>query len=121
MKVVAGGHARVGIAAEGYDVERSGETFKSTARVDLDDGTTATGSDISEDSEEHAHLALLKDYIPKTLPYDLALHITKDGNMPQLRFNENGQWHNFAPEDGTGLNSTLVVLMNSQWTTNHLR
>jgi len=59
MKVVAGGHARVGIAAEGYDVERSGETFKSIARVDLDDGTTATGSDISEDSEEHAHLALL--------------------------------------------------------------
>ena len=36
-KVVAGGGAWVGIAAEGYDVERSGETFKSTAEVDLDD------------------------------------------------------------------------------------
>ena len=23
--------------------------------------------------------------------------------MPQLRFNEDGQWHNFAPEVGTGL------------------
>ena len=23
--------------------------------------------------------------------------------MPQLRFNEDGQWHNFAPEGGTGL------------------
>ena len=23
--------------------------------------------------------------------------------MPQLRFNEDGQWHNFAPEGGVGL------------------
>ena len=23
--------------------------------------------------------------------------------MPQLRFNEDGQWHNFVPEGGTGL------------------
>ena len=23
--------------------------------------------------------------------------------MPQLRFNEDGQWHDFAPEGGTGL------------------
>jgi hypothetical protein len=48
-------------------------------------------------------LALLKDYIPKTLPYDLALRINKDGNMPQLRFNEDGEWHDFVPEGETGL------------------
>ena len=45
----------------------------------------------------------LEDYIPKTLPYDLALRINKDGNMPQLRFNEDGEWHNLAPEGGTGM------------------
>ena len=94
MKVVAGGHARVGIAAEGYDVERDDETYKSTAVVMLFNGTTVIRSDISEDGEHHRHYGLLEDYIPKTHPYDLALRINKDGNMPQLRFNEDGQWHN---------------------------
>ena len=103
MKVVAAGRAMVGIAAEGYDVERHGETWTSTATVDLTDGTTVIWSAISEDGEDHFHLGLLEDYIPKTLPYDLALRIDKDGNMPQLRFNEDGQWHDFAPEGETGL------------------
>jgi hypothetical protein len=79
----------------------------------LDDGTTliASGlrgstiirSDISEDGEQHFNENILQDFIPKTLPYDLALRISKDGNMPQLRFNEDGQWHDFFPEGGTGL------------------
>ena len=103
MKVVAGGGACVGIAGEGYDVERHGETKKSTAMVALSDGTTFILSAISEDGEDHVHYGLLEDYIPKTLPYDLALRINKDGNMPQLRFNEDGEWHDFAPEGGTGL------------------
>ena len=29
--------------------------------------------------------------------------MSKDGNMPQLRFNEDGEWHDFAPEGGVGL------------------
>ena len=103
MKVVAGRGARVGIAAEGYDVERDWETYKSTAKVCLSSGSTVILSDISKDGEDHCHYGLLKDYIPKTLPYDLALRINKDGNMPQLRFNEDGEWHDFAPEGGTGL------------------
>jgi hypothetical protein len=103
MKVLAGGDAMVGIAGEGYDVERHGETRKSTAVVVVYHGTTIIRPDISEDGEEHHHPSLLKDYIPKTLPYDLALRVNKDGNMPQLRFNEDGQWHDFAPEGGTGL------------------
>ena len=103
MKVVAGRNALVGIAAEGYDVERRGETEESTAWVVLFNGTTVINSDISEDGERHIHPALLEDRIPETLPYDLALRINKDGNMPQLRFNEDGQWHDFAPEGGTGL------------------
>jgi hypothetical protein len=103
MKVLAGGSALVGIATEGYDAERHEETKKSTALVFLHNGTTVIHSDISEDGKQHRHIALLKDYLPKTLPYDLALRIKKDGNMPQLRFNEDGQWHDFAPEGGTGL------------------
>jgi hypothetical protein len=71
--------------------------------VFLECGSTKIFSDISNDGEQHYHRALLEDYIPKTLPYDLALRINKDGNMPQLRFNEDGQWHDFAPEGGTGL------------------
>ena len=69
----------------------------------LYDGTTFINSDISEDGENHYHSDHLEDHIPKTLPYDLALRINKDGNMPQLRFNEDGEWHDFAPEGGTGL------------------
>ena len=113
MKVVAGSEcdgsdalfigAMVGIAAEGYDVERYQETYKSTAIVDLHDGTTVIHSDISKDGEQHVHDSRLRRYIPETHPYDLALRINKDGNMPQLRFNEDGQWHDFAPEGGTGL------------------
>ena len=64
-------------------------------------GSTIIKSDISEDGEEHVHS--LQDRIPKTLPFDLALRINKDGNMPQVRFNEDGEWHDFAPEGGTGL------------------
>jgi hypothetical protein len=102
-KVVGGGGAGVGIAAEGYDIERDEETAKSTPVVLLECGTTVICSDISEDGEGHFNEDLLKDYIPKTLPYDLALRINKDGNMPQLRFNEDGEWRDFAPEGGAGL------------------
>jgi hypothetical protein len=102
MRVEVGGGALVGIAGEGYDVERQEQTWRSTAYVWLNDGSTFTNSDISRDGEEHYHYRHLEDHIPKTLPYELALRINKDGNMPQLRFNEDGQWHDFAPEGGTG-------------------
>jgi hypothetical protein len=102
MKVVAGINAWIGIAAEGFDVEMVEETYKSTAGVFLDSGSTLIHPDISEDGEKHYHPGLLKDLIPKILPYDLALRINKDGNMQQLRINEDGQWHDFAPEGGTG-------------------
>ena len=55
-KVVAGRSARVGIALEGYDVERPRETwFRSIAYVSLFIGSTIIGSDISEDGERHFH------------------------------------------------------------------
>ena len=88
--VEVGGSACVGFAAESYDVEKHWQTGKSTAEVHLSDGTTRINSDISQDGEEHVHYNHLKDYIPKTLPYDLALRINKDGNVPQIQFNDNG-------------------------------
>ena len=103
MKVVAGRYAFVRIAAEGCGVEKIGGAYKSTAKVFLYDGSTVICSDISGDGEQHHHSGLLKDRIPETLPYDLALRINKDGNMPQLRFSEDGQWLDFAPEGETGL------------------
>ena len=45
----------------------------------------------------------LEDHIPETLPYDVALRITKDGNLPQIQFNDDSVWHDFAPEGRTAL------------------
>ena len=107
---VEGGGAYVGFATESYDVEKHVETEKSIAWVNLCDGTTVIRSEISQDGEDHLHPRHLKDYIPKTLPlrlkdyipktvpYDLALRINKDGNVPQIQFNEDGEWHDFAPD-----------------------
>jgi hypothetical protein len=81
-----------------FDVEKHGETYKSTAGVNLNKGTTVIHSDISRDGQPHIHLGHLQDYIPKTLPYDLALRISKDGNVPQIQFNDDAVWHDFAPD-----------------------
>ena len=66
-------------------------------------GTTVIDSNISQDGEQHYHYGHLKDHIPKTNPYDVALRCDKDGNVPQIQFNDDGVWHDFAPEGRTGL------------------
>jgi hypothetical protein len=66
--------------------------------VYLGSGSTAIHSDISQDGQQHDHWGHLKDYTPKTLPYDVALRINKDGNVPQIQFNDDAVWHNFAPD-----------------------
>ena len=98
MKVVAGGGASVGIAAEGYDVERHVETAKSIAEVELNGGMTLIRSVITQDREDHIHPDHLTEHIPKTLPFNLALRISKDGNVPQIQFNDDAVWHDFAPD-----------------------
>ena len=97
-KVVEGGYPWVGFVAESYDVKKHGETYESIARVWLSHGTTNIHSDISRDGEDHIHHDHLEDYIPKTLPYDVALRTSKDGNVPQIQFNDDGVWHDFAPD-----------------------
>jgi hypothetical protein len=98
MQVVEGGEAIVGFATESYDLEKVSETIMSTAYVWLSDGTTVIDSGISQDGQQHVHHGHLKDYIPKTLPYDVALRISKDGNVPQIQFNDDAVWHDFAPD-----------------------
>jgi hypothetical protein len=71
--------------------------------VCLDDGSTRIGPGISQDGEDHYHDCHLQDHIPETKPYDVAVRITKDGNLPQIQFNDDSVWHDFAPEGGTAL------------------
>jgi hypothetical protein len=98
-----GGGARVGFATEQFNVEKYAETCDSTAWVVLRNGTTAIGSDISHDGQDHYHVNHLGPHIPETKPYDVALRISKDGNLPQIQFNDDSVWHDFAPEGGAAL------------------
>jgi hypothetical protein len=89
------------LAGEAYDVERQGETWRSTAGVALEDGSTFINSALSRDGQKHDHPGHLEDYIP-TAPYDLSLRChypcDADGHVPQIQFNENGVWHDFNNE-----------------------
>ena len=87
MRVEVGG-AWVGFATEQYNVEKDGETCESTAWVCLGDGSTCIDTGISQDGECHHHHDHLRDHIPETKPYDVAVRITKDGNLPQIKFND---------------------------------
>jgi hypothetical protein len=103
MRVEGGGGALVGFATEQYNVEKDWETNESSSFVALDDGTTGILSDISHDGQRHWHDGHLEDHIPATKPYDVALRIAKDDNLPQIQFNDDSVWHDFAPEGGTAL------------------
>ena len=100
---VEGRYGLVGFATEQYNVEKHVETYKSTAGVSLPDGETSVFFAISQDGQQHRHCDHLKDHIPETLPYDVALRINKDGSLPQIQFNDDNVWHDFAPEGGTAL------------------
>jgi hypothetical protein len=73
--VEVGGIACVGFAAESYDVEKHGETAKSTAWVNLSNGSTAICSAISQDGERHVHLLHLHTTSLRLSQTDLALCI----------------------------------------------
>ena len=70
MRVEVGGDAYVGFASEQFNAEKHGETYKSTAGVHLDDGTTVIYPDISQDGQEHYHYSHLGPHIPEA-PFDL--------------------------------------------------
>ena len=97
MRVEVGGDVFVGFATEKYNAEKHGETNKSTAWVRLTDGTTDINSDISEDGQRHCHDDHLGPHIPEA-PFDLAVRCEAVSNVPQIQFNDDNVWHDFAPD-----------------------
>ena len=97
MRVEVGGTARVGFAPEQYNVEKDGETYKSTAWVRLGCGMTFIHPDISQDGRQHFHGGHLGPHIPEA-PFDLAVRCEAVSNVPQIQFNDDDVWHDFAPD-----------------------
>ena len=89
------GYAIVGFAMQAFDC--SSKTIDNTAGLRLGNGYVVVWSDISLDGEQHVHPNHHLAHIPETETYQLALRIDKDGNVPQVQFNEDGVWHDFAP------------------------
>ena len=98
----AGPGAYVGFACSSFDPTKWGQTWSSVARLGFASGeasgTTEINSDISQDGGSHFHHGHLGPYIPKTRPFDLALRCEAVSNVPQIQFDDDGAWHDFAPE-----------------------
>jgi hypothetical protein len=100
MRVEVGGYAFIGFATEHYNAEKHGETYESTAYVVLEDGSTVIDTDISQDGQYHSH-HLHRDHLglhPPEAPLDLARRGEAVSNGPQIHFNDDEVWHDFAPD-----------------------
>jgi hypothetical protein len=98
MRVDAKSFACVGFAGEAFEPLMGNTAGGSTAWVHLGGGTTCIFSGLSLDGQEHSHSSRLARYLPNELPFDLALHCDPESNVPQVQFNEDGIWHDFAPQ-----------------------
>jgi hypothetical protein len=96
MRVEVEGDVLVGFATDQYDPEKHWETRESTAYVSLGSGTTIIFPDISLDGQQHFHDCHLRPHIPKA-PFDLAVRCEAVSNVPQIQFNDDDVWHDFAP------------------------
>ena len=95
-------YAVVGFAGEEYEPASHSMVHAShLCELFLFDGKTVIHSGISLNGEDHVHHGHVK--IPKSAPCDLALRCDPDGNVPQVQFDEDGVWHDFAPEGRTAL------------------
>jgi hypothetical protein len=99
---VEGGCAQAGFAGEAYDPAKHQQTYNSIAYVYLGDGQTRIGAGLSLDEEEHDHSGHLGPHVPSSSPFEMALRVDLDRNVPQVHFNEDGVWHDFAPDRGEG-------------------
>ena len=52
---------------------------------------------------------VVKPYMPKTVPFDLALRCDRDGNVPQVQFNEDGVWHDKLVSEAGGAFASCEV------------
>ena len=92
-----GGDVTIGFAGETLDVKNYVKTFRDSAYVHLGSGTTFIRRLLSEDGRLHCHQTHLQHEIPKTTPYEVALRCEPGSNVPQIQFNDDGTWHDFAP------------------------
>jgi hypothetical protein len=92
------GRGVIGFCGEEYNVHKHKETSSTTVWVHLGSGTTYTNVDMSLDLKTTSQPDFLQDLIPETSPYTVALRCDRDGNVPQIQFQEDGVWHDFAPE-----------------------
>jgi hypothetical protein len=95
--VRTGRSSLIGFAAEDFDVDRAEETGNSTAVVSLYNGTAIIRPDMSLDGKKHLHSDYLQRFIPKSRPYNVAVRCQAVSNVPQIQFNNDGVWHDFAP------------------------
>jgi hypothetical protein len=96
MRVEVGKAVLVGLCGEQYDPSKYLETINSTAVVSLFDGTAIIGSDMSLDGHGYLHPDRQTVHIPET-PFDVALRSEAGSNVPQIQFNDDDVWHDFAP------------------------
>jgi hypothetical protein len=98
MRVEVGRYAFVGFATEQYNVEKQKRAAReSIAWVYLCGGSTCIFPNISQDGQQHLHGGHLGPHIPEA-PFDLALRCDAVSNVPQIQFNDDDVWHNFAPD-----------------------
>lgn len=97
MRLERGQNAAVGFASDKYNVENHSDTYKNTALVTMYDGATDIDTGISQDSHQHLTFPSHLNYRIPDAPYDVALRCDKDGNVPQIQFNNECAWHDFAP------------------------
>ena len=64
--------------------------------MSLRSGTTHINPGISEDGQYHCHPDHLRPHIPKA-PFDVAVRCEAVSNVPQIQFNDDDVWHDFAP------------------------
>jgi hypothetical protein len=77
----------------------SEEISSAAAWVHLGDGTTSVLGGISLDGRDYSHDDHIFAHLPEAAPYDVALRVETGSNVPQIQFNEDGAWHDFAPLD----------------------
>ena len=59
-------------------------------------GATYIFPGISPDGEWHEHDSRLRPHIPEA-PFDMAVRCEAVSNVPQIQLNDDGVWHDFAP------------------------
>ena len=120
----------LGFSTEGLDVCRFGSTYMNTAWVNLADGTSHIYSGISLDGSGHSRASAWTDQqlpntslcrsIPKTMPFELALRVAPEDNVPQIQFNNDGVWHDFVAEGRAALKAGPCFPYMMLWRANHL-